>query len=179
MSHFRTTPSEENYLECIYRMSREAPIRPAILAEKIGVSRPSASRAVLSLKKKGLVLHEPYGEIRLTKAGAALGEAIVRRDECLTTLLVDVFGMSPEEADPEVHRLEHVLSDDVLKRLEVLVAFSRTSEAWIRRLQHRIAAVLNDSEEHKPLQAGSSDIHPGNPREKHPAPPPRKSAVDP
>jgi DtxR family transcriptional regulator, Mn-dependent transcriptional regulator len=179
MSHFRTTPSEENYLEWIFRMANEGAVRPAMLAEKIGVSRPSASRAVLSLKKKGLVLHEAYGEIRLTKAGAALGEAIVRRDECLTALLVDVLGMSPETADPEVHRMEHVLSDDVLRRLEVLVAFSQTSDAWIRRLQYRIGTALNKAGEKEPVQAGSSDIHPGNPCEKQPAPHSIKSAAKP
>ncbi len=166
MDSKKTTPSQENYVEWIYRMSAEGPVRPALLAEKLGVKRPSATRAVASLVKKGLVSHKPYGEIVLTPDGEALGRAIVRRDECLTALLVRVLGMEPEQADPEVHRLEHVLSDDVLERLEVLVAFASSSEAWLRRLHLRIANSRLDSSSQGAFQAGRSDIHQGAPSEK-------------
>ena len=168
MTQLRTTPSEENYLEWIYRMSQKSPVRPAQLAEKIGVSRPSASRAVTALKKKGLLTHEPYKAIRLTEAGQVLGEAIVRRDECLTSLLVEVLGMSPGDADPEVHRLEHVLSEAVLARLEVLVAFSLSSDAWIKRLRHRVEVAVEERDRPGQVRAGVSDIHPGHPCEKQP-----------
>ena len=84
MKSTKTTPSEENYVEWIYRLSAKGPVRPAQLAEKLGVKRPSATRAVASLAKKRLVHHEPYGDIALTEEGKALGRAVVRRDECLT-----------------------------------------------------------------------------------------------
>jgi hypothetical protein len=46
--------------------------------------------------------------------------------------------MSPEDAVLEVHRLEHMVSDEVLSRLEVLNEFALSSEAWIRRLRVRL-----------------------------------------
>jgi len=161
-----TTPSEENYLEWIYRLSAEGPVRPAVIAGKLGVKRPSATKAVASLARKGLVRHEPYGEIFLTEEGRTLGEAIVRRDTCLTKLLVGVLGMPPAEADPEVHRMEHVLSDEVLARLEVLVDFAGSSEAWIKRLRYRIALATAGAKEGGPIRVGRSPIHPGTEGEK-------------
>lgn len=50
-------------------MSLEGQARPAQLAERIGVSRFSASRVVNSLKKKSLLTHKPYKTNRLTDAG--------------------------------------------------------------------------------------------------------------
>jgi len=166
MASIRTTPSEENYVEHIYRLSARGPVRPAQLAESLGVKRSSATRMVASLGKKGLLHHEPYGSIRLTDEGKALGKAIVRRDDCLTELLVTVLGMSSREADPEVHRLEHVLSDEVLARLEVLVHFASSSDAWLKRLHHRIAGATHTRQDAGGFEPGRSDIHQGLPREK-------------
>jgi hypothetical protein len=49
-----------------------------------------------------------------------------------------VLGLGPTEADAEVNRLEHMVSDPVLARLEVLNAFALSSDGWIRRLQVRL-----------------------------------------
>jgi DtxR family Mn-dependent transcriptional regulator len=123
------TPSQENYLEWIYRFSQDGPVRVRDLAAKVGVKDPSASRAVTGLVKSGLVRHEVYGRIELTDEGRRVGEAIVRRGYCLTSLLVEILGMDQAEADCEVHRLEHVLGEEVLSRLEILVEFAGTSPA--------------------------------------------------
>ena len=165
MKGTRTTPSQENYIEWIYRLSLRGAVRPAGLAEQLGVKRPSVTRAVASLAEKGLVEHEPFGEIHLTRDGTALGKAIVRRDECLTALLVEVLGMDPREADPEVHRLEHVLSDEVLRRLEALVDCALASDEWRAGLRRRIGRAAASPK--APLfTPGSADIHPGLASEK-------------
>lgn len=169
MNVVRTSPSEENYIEWIYRLAQHGAVRPGQLAEQLGVKRPSATRAVRSLAEKGLVEHERYGEIRLTASGQALGQAIVRRDQCLTRFLVDILDMPADSADPEVHRLEHVLSDDVLGRLEALVNFASSSEAWLKRLHHRIHGAVRDTGESDGFLAGQGVMHQGLAREKQPS----------
>ncbi|MBZ0254586.1 metal-dependent transcriptional regulator [bacterium] len=162
----RTTPSQENYIEWIFRLSQQGSVSSSQLADKLGVKRSSVTKAIDALTKKGLVAHKPFGCIELTSDGVSLGRAMVRRDECLTELLVKILGMTPEEADPEVHRLEHVLSDSVLARLEVLVDFASLSDAWIKRLHHRINCSMNDSQQSNSFQAGCYIIHQGDPNEK-------------
>lgn len=163
MKRTRTSPSEENYVETIYRLSEKGPVRPGELARVLGVSRPSVTKAIASLASKGFVRHEPYDEIALTERGVALGKAVVRRNDCLRDLLVHVLGMSEESAEREVHRLEHVLSDEVLARLEALVEFACSSDAWLRRLHHRIDNALRQPTEASPFLVGDSDIHQGTP----------------
>jgi len=164
----RLTPSQENYLEWIYRSALAGSVvRVRDLAGKLGVKLPSVSRAVAQLATRGLVHHERYGIIELTERGRAAGRAIVRRDECLTRLLVDVLGMSEEAADPEVHRLEHVLDHAVLRRLEVLIEFATSSEAWMRRLHHRMSLLAERDDESADIAVGAASVHAGLSSEKH------------
>ncbi len=157
----KTTPSQENYIEQIYRMLKKGPVQPSRLAERLGVSRPSATKFVATLVRDGFVLHKPHGDIKLTKAGRALAKAIIRRNECLTKLLVTICGMPQEAAKPEVHRLEHVISDDVLVRLEILTDLAGSSTAWLKRLHHRIEKSLSKKTTPDAFVVGSSQIHQG------------------
>jgi len=160
-----TTPSEENYVECLYRRLGAGPVRPSEVAEALAVSRPSVTRAMGVLAEKGLVRRAKGGGLELTKAGEALGAAITRRDACLTALLVDVLGMDPEAADPQVHQLEHLVSDEVLARLEVLVDQARRSKAFMNRLRARLAADV-DTIPRLGFNAGQSPVHAGARHEK-------------
>ncbi|MCG8635830.1 MAG: metal-dependent transcriptional regulator [Desulfobacterales bacterium] len=168
MKKTRTTPSQENYIEHIYRLSATGPVRQAMLSKKLGIQRASVTKFVASLARDGFVCAESAGEIILTKAGKTLAREIIRRDECLTRFLVEICGMTPEEADPEVHRLEHVLSDEVLTRMEVLVGFATSSEAWLKRLHLRMdAAVKRRRSDTAALDIGASTTHPGARYEKY------------
>jgi DtxR family manganese transport transcriptional regulator len=166
MTGTRTSPSEENYLEWIYRFSADGPVRPIYLAEKLGIKPPSVTKAVSSLVKRGLVRREERGALVLTEQGEELGKAVVRRDECLTALLVEILSMPPELADPEVHRLEHFLSEDVLNRLEVLIDFARLSPAWIKRLHLRVNRAARPDDSEGRIMVGQTPIHSGLPHEK-------------
>jgi DtxR family Mn-dependent transcriptional regulator len=161
------TASQENYLEWIFRGIAEGRVvRSRDLAAKLGVKLPSVSRAVGQLAKKGLVRHESYGVIELTATGRAAGRAIVRRDDCLTRLLVEVLGMNEAAADPEVHRLEHVLGEEVLQRLEVLVDFATSSDAWLRRLHHRMSLLGDPGDDDGAVAVGQTPVHAGSSSEK-------------
>ena len=162
-----TTPSEENYLEWIYRFSQSGPVRPSDIADKLGVKRPSVSRAISSLVRKGMLKDGPRGRLELTLKGEEIGKAVVRRDKCLTALLVDVLGMPAEAADAEVHRLEHVLGDDVLRRMEILISFAKSSPAWLKRLRLRIdQAPPAAGDEEEGYRVGLTPIHSGLQQEK-------------
>lgn len=169
MTTINLTPSQENYLEWIYRLETDGDVQVSALASKLGVQLPSVSRAVRTLAGLGLVEHESYGTIHLTRAGREVAEEVHRRDRCLTSLLVDVLGVSPREAAREVHRLEHVISGEVLTRLETLVDFAVSSGGWIKRLRLRIKAAEDASgrqaTESKDVTVGESKVHGGREHE--------------
>jgi len=156
-----TSPSEENYLEWIYRFSQSGPVRPRDLANNLGIKPPSVTKAVSSLVQKGLVRREPQGTLKLTAQGELLGKAVVRRGNCLTKLLVEILNMPSEQADQEVHRLEHVLSEDVLMRLEVLIAFAQQSPAWLKRLHLRMSQIPDVDVSERKILVGQTPTHSG------------------
>jgi len=155
------TPSQENYLEWIHRLSLDGPVRMGDLASKLGVKAPSASRAVTGLAGLGLVSHQVYGRIELTEEGARVGRQLVSRGDCLTRLLVDILGMKPAAALPEVHRLEHVLGRDVHARLEALVDFASASPDWVGTLRKYIEQRGEPEDGAEPFGIGRAEIHVG------------------
>ena len=70
----------------------------------------------------GLVEPAYYGEVVLTEAGLEHARAVRRRHDLLCQYLRDVLGVSPEVAEHDACRIEHVVSDELIERLEALLA---------------------------------------------------------
>lgn len=159
------TPSQENYLEHILRLSDSESVRVHEIAKAAGVRLPSVTRAVNRLADKGLVRHQAYGGVEITPAGVRAAQAVRRRDECLSSLLIDVLRMDSENAKTEVCRLEHVLGLEVLGRLEVLVrhATATGSEAWLKALHRRLRSSLASRPSAQSSRVGNASLHAGRP----------------
>ena len=109
----------ENYLEAILGLEGEgADVRSVDVAGVMGVSRPSVNKAMGVLKSLGFVEQQPYGRIRLTEAGRTRAREVTRRHDMLRSFLVRVLGVDPETADGDACRMEHVVSDETMARLE-------------------------------------------------------------
>ena len=104
--------SAEMYLETIYQLSQErGAVRSVDVAESMGYSKPSVSRAVGLLKKGGYLLMEKDGSLTLTEAGLETAHKIFERHTTLTSLLVRL-GVDPETASEDACKMEHVISDE-------------------------------------------------------------------
>ena len=119
----KLTPSQENYLDHIWRLSSNGSVRAVNLAETVGVKRPSVTRAINTLANLGLVQHKHYGDIELTPKGYRAAKYIVYRDQCLKRFMTQVLQFDSATADEEVCCLEHAVSEGVMHRLEVLSNF--------------------------------------------------------
>jgi Mn-dependent DtxR family transcriptional regulator len=114
----KLTPANEDYLEAIYELGGiDGAVRSVDLATKLGVSKASVNNAVGILKEAELVEQPYYGDITLTKAGAAYAAGILERHHVLYHFLLDVLGVSPLVAAEEACKMEHAISDDTLTRL--------------------------------------------------------------
>ena len=104
--------SAEMYLETIYQLSQErGAVRSVAVAESMGYSKPSVSRAVGLLKKGGYLLMENDGTLTLTEAGLETAHKIFERHTTLTSLLIRL-GVDPETASEDACKMEHVISDE-------------------------------------------------------------------
>jgi DtxR family Mn-dependent transcriptional regulator len=108
----------EEYLEWIYRLSREQEeVTTSDLARSLKVSPASVTGMVKRLAEKGLIHHEKYHGISLSEEGRARALTTIRRHGLLERLLVDVLGLPWHLVDEEAGRLEHHITPDVEERL--------------------------------------------------------------
>lgn len=120
------TASLEDYLEAIFRLSqRKRVVRVRDVARAVGVTPPSATGAVKSLKDRGLVSHERYEDVLLTADGQAVAADVHQRHEELRSFFEDVLLLDPTAADEEACRLEHSISALALQRLRRFLACIR------------------------------------------------------
>lgn len=94
------------------------PMNSSQLAARLGLAPSSVTEMVKKLAAQGLVLHEPYGAVRLTEAGLQEALRIVRRHRLVETWLVRQFGYGWDEVHDEAEVLEHVLSDRLLEAID-------------------------------------------------------------
>jgi len=122
MNHVEPTPVTEDYLKAIYTLAEESqPVIAARVAEEIGVSPSTMFSALRRLEKEGYAKVERRKNIRLTAKGKKVAETILRRHYLTERFLTDLLGLDWVSAHQEAHRMEHVISPTVEKKLaEVL-----------------------------------------------------------
>lgn len=104
--------SAEMYIETIYRLSQESNfVRSIDVAENMGYSKPSVSRAVSLLRQGGYLLMDRDGLLTLTDTGRAVAKKIFERHTVLSGLLISL-GVSEEVAVQDACKIEHVISDE-------------------------------------------------------------------
>lgn len=117
------TSSIEAYLDTIHELShQEKEVRSVDVADKLGVSRVSVNKALQVLKQAGLVEQQPYQCIHLTRKGINHAHRVTRRHDVVRAFFEDALGMDPVAADADACRIEHVISDDAIQRLETFLA---------------------------------------------------------
>jgi len=104
----------EDYVELIDDLiTNRGEARLVDLAERLGVSQPSASKTLARLQREGFVTSEPYRSIFLTESGKALADASRQRHDIVYRFL-RVIGVSEEAAQRDSEGLEHHVSDETL-----------------------------------------------------------------
>ena len=110
--------SAEMYLETIYRLSKtQATVRSVDVAEALGYSRPSVSRAVGLLKQEGYLATDKDGFLVLTGLGRTTAEKIYERHTVLTDALI-AMGVDRETATEDACRIEHVISEATISAIK-------------------------------------------------------------
>jgi DtxR family transcriptional regulator, Mn-dependent transcriptional regulator len=108
----------EMYLRTIYDLEEEGvvPLR-ARIAERLEQSGPTVSQTVSRMERDGLLQVAGDRHLELTDKGRALAVAVMRKHRLAERLLVDVIGLPWEEVHAEACKWEHVMSEDVERRL--------------------------------------------------------------
>lgn len=118
----RSTALFEDYTELIADLAEEfGEARITDIARRLGVTHPTANKAVLRLKREGLVVSRPYRGVFLTEAGAAMAQRVKARHRLVVRLLIAV-GVPPEAAEMDAEGMEHYVSETTLQAFEAYLA---------------------------------------------------------
>ncbi len=102
--------SGEMYLETILLLSKKGSVRSLDIAEYMGFSKPSVSRAVGILKESNYIIVDRSGYITLTDEGRERATKIYERHTVLSTFLESI-GVDKTTAAEDACKMEHIISD--------------------------------------------------------------------
>ena len=110
--------SGEMYLETIYVLTRRSTsVRSIDVAESMGYSKPSVSRAIGILKAGEYIEVDKSGFITLTEKGVKTAESLYERHTILTDMLV-YLGVDRETAAVDACKIEHVISAESFEAIK-------------------------------------------------------------
>ncbi len=113
--------SGEDYLEAILLLRQQkGVVRSIDIAQYLGYSKPSISRAMSLLKSSGHIVMEDGGHITLTSQGEVIAQQIYQRHLLLKDFL-ERLGVSAEVAAEDACKMEHYISDETYQCLKHFV----------------------------------------------------------
>lgn len=122
------TSTVENYVKQILIEQQEAPtasVPTGRVAAALGVVPGTATAMMKTLAEAGLVEYAPRMGVRLTERGEHLALDVLRRHRLTELFLVKILKLDWAEIHDEAEKLEHVLSDRVLERIDALLGHPR------------------------------------------------------
>ena len=112
------TSSMEDYLEAVFMLQQKNGYARCVdVAENLGVTKPSVSRAVKELSKNKYLLKKEDGTLSLTKQGLQLAEQIYEKHRFFTERLI-AAGVDRKTAEHDACNIEHAISAESFRKLK-------------------------------------------------------------
>jgi len=111
--------SNEMYLETIHILEdAHGHAHIADIAKRLGVTKPSVSKAMEQLKREDLISQDSYGPVTLTQKGKAISKQIYKKHHLITRYLTKSLNLNHGEASENACRMEHSITDAMLEAIE-------------------------------------------------------------
>ena len=131
------TSGLEDYIEAIYIVSiKNETIKGVQLAKMLNISRASVSEALSKLVSKGLIEYKSYGNITLTKNGIILAKKVYAKHNILKIFFETVLGVNEEDAGKIACKIEHIVSQDILDKIEKLTLFCNKTPEFLEKFKN-------------------------------------------
>ncbi len=108
------SPRKNEYLKFILGQGGKA--HTTDLSDHFGLDPSTVTKAIAEMVSTGLIEHEPYRGVKLTKRGRNYAEFLIRRHRIIE-LMLSHYGLTGEEACAEASKLEGYVSKDVVDKI--------------------------------------------------------------
>jgi len=129
----------EDYLEEIFLLeSTGRDITVTGLAERLSITKGTVTSTVQKMVDAGMLKHERYGSLHLTKEGRRNGLLIYHRHEGLRAFFHEFLGLDRERSSEIACGMEHYMDTVTGERLYAMLEFFRRAKAdmepWVDEL---------------------------------------------
>ncbi|MCZ2126566.1 MAG: metal-dependent transcriptional regulator [Anaerolineales bacterium] len=117
----KSSKSVQDYLKRVYELTEGgAPANTNDLARELNVKPASVTGMIqkLAAQKPPLVQYQKHQGVTLTPSGRRAALEVIRHHRLLETWLVQTLGYAWDEVHEEAERLEHVISEDLERRID-------------------------------------------------------------
>ncbi len=119
--------TKEDYIRAIYILQEVSGTASVTqIADKLGLSKSTVSERLKDLVRDGLVIAEPYAEVKLTGRGLDLGKKLTYKHRIIEVFLNTVLKIPKDKVHKEAHLMEHAFSDEVIQKLAKFLDFPKS-----------------------------------------------------
>ncbi len=118
------SPASQDYLKAIYDLSeRHGRASTSQLAEQLAIKPASVTGMLqkMAQDEPSLVTYKKHQGVTLTPKGEMAALEIVRHHRLIEAFLHEILGYSWDEVHEEAERLEHVISEDMERRMAAVL----------------------------------------------------------
>ena len=132
----------EDYLEATAALKKENGVaRVRDIGRLLGVRSSSVNAALITLSKKGLVIHEKYGYVNLTSGGESIAREIQNKHDVLLKFLTKILNIEDNIAVEDACKMEHAISPKTFNKLTKFIEFVETGldddmPEWLKSFRH-------------------------------------------
>lgn len=119
--------TEENYLKCIYKLSRQGNggVSTNAISAEINTTAASVTDMLKKLAEKGLLDYIKYKGVNLTPEGEHAAKLLIRKHRLWEVFLVEKLKFSWDEVHEIAEQLEHIHSTRLIQRLDEYLGFPK------------------------------------------------------
>jgi Mn-dependent DtxR family transcriptional regulator len=133
-----TSPKMEDYLEVIYELLKEKGyVKSKDISRVLNVKASTVTIMLKTLAEKKLINYEKYGGITLTEEGVKKAEEISRKHKIIIDFLL-LLGIDEKQANLEAEGIEHIISDETLRKIEKLYNLIKEDEVIERKIKEKL-----------------------------------------
>lgn len=119
MNNMKIQQSGEDYLETIYLLQkRSGQVRSIDIANELGYSKASVSRAMKILRNNNYINMEKNNNIILTPKGLTKASEIYERHKIITQFFEETLGLDRKTSASDACKVEHVISQDTFEAIK-------------------------------------------------------------
>ncbi len=131
------TPSMEDYIEMIYRLSeKKVYTRTKELSEHLNVKPPSVTKMIKKMNDMDIVNYEKYGAITLSERGKDIGKALLYRHKIIEEFLRAIA--PTEDVFEQTEKIEHSISKKTIWYFEQFLKYIKDEPQVINKFHKKI-----------------------------------------